>query len=164
MPEDHAKQHRCGVCDRLKDPVEIQIRSAATSNSETTLDRLRGFIPGSGEDSQANGRSVNTPEMTDTDNEKEALTGVFYICPHLPCEGREDDVREMEKWELKNDPDRNFTEEKLEDIVTERVELEKNDHRIITETADEVYNNLIEDSKETLTEESTGDDSKTNDS
>jgi hypothetical protein len=141
---DKSDQQQCEVCDRLKEPVEIQIHSTETSDSETTLDRLRGFVTGT-----SSGSEADTSETTSTDNDEETLTSVFYICPHLPCEGRENDVSEMERWELKNDPNREFSEEKLDEIVAERIAQEKNDHRIITETADEVYNRLVRDAEET---------------
>lgn len=146
---DEPTDRPCEVCDRQKDPTEIQIRRTATSNDKTPFDRVRGFIQGSGDSSESSGSSGN-----------EVIAKTFYLCSHLPCEGREDDIRKMKRWELKNDPAQEFSEEKLDEIVKNMVEQDQNDHQIITDVADDVRSRLVDDSSEASTENDTHTDDR----
>ncbi|MFC6965041.1 hypothetical protein ACFQL7_27890 [Halocatena marina] len=66
----------------------------------------------------------------------------------------------MKRWELKNDPAQEFSEEKLDEIVKNMVEQDQNDHQIITDVADDVRSRLVDDSSEASTENDTHTDDR----
>lgn len=144
---DESTGRHCEVCDREKKPRKISINITEKSNAETVIDRVRQFIGDTTSRSDRDDKvDVEDPaESTDVPRSHEET---FYICPHLPCDGREETIREMERWRMENSINREFSEEKLDEIVAEKVEQEKSDHDIITEAVDEAHEELLNDSSE----------------
>jgi hypothetical protein len=99
MLGDETEQHRCEVCDILKDSMKIRIQSDGTTNSE-----MKG---------------------TTGTNSSGGTSDLFHVCPQLTYPGRRDDIQEVERWRLKNDPTREFSEETLDETIEERLEQER---------------------------------------
>lgn len=146
MGEESTGRH-CEVCGREKEPRKIRINSAEKPKEETGIDRVRQFISDTvdGSDRSDHEGTPESSKSTDIDGSKEK---VFQICPHLPCDGREETIREMERWRMRNNPSREFSEEKLEKVVAEMVAQDKSDHQILSKNADEVYRSMVEEYEE----------------
>lgn len=154
MWDEPTGQH-CDVCEREKKPQKIWIDITEESKDETGIDRVRRFI-GDKMSGGDGGNRDDTPESSAPTDAEGYYEETFYICPHLPCDGREETIREMERWEMEHDPDREFSKEKLDEIVAETVEQEKNDHRILDKNADEVYRSMVEEYEEDDTDATDG--------
>lgn len=143
---DQPTDEHCEVCGEDKNPRKLEFE--IEKNPPSTVDRVRGFVSG----------TLGT-DTDDTESEIVHKEKIFHLCPDLSCDGREGDVRKIECWRMKTDPSREFTEEKLDDIVTETVEQEKKDHQIISEAVDDVHSRLLDDSTDDLSEDDTGSNS-----
>lgn len=142
---DQPTDEHCEVCGEEKKPRKLEFE--IEKNPPSTVDRVRGFV------SDTLGSDIDPSESEIVHKEK-----IFYLCPDLSCDGREGDVRKIERWRMKTDPSREFSEEKLDEIVAETVEQEKNDHQIISEAVDDVHSRMIDNS----TDDSPGDDTGSN--
>lgn len=144
MGNESTDRH-CEVCGREKKPLKRWIEITEKSDAKTGIDRVRQFVSDTMDGSDRNDHE-DSPESSPVTDAKGYYEEIFYICPHLPCDGREETIRKIEHWRMKHDPDREISKERLDEIVAEKVSQEKSDHDIITEAVDEAHEEVLDDS------------------
>lgn len=129
--ENEATGPHCEVCGREKKPEKRWIEITEKSNEKSGIDRVREFVSDTVNEE-------NDQESSPSSDAEGYYEKIFYICPHLPCDGRTETIGKIEHWRMKHDPDREFSREKLEKIIAGRVAEEKNGHRLTSKAMDNV--------------------------
>ncbi|RRJ32052.1 hypothetical protein [Halocatena pleomorpha] len=134
MWEEPTGRH-CEECGQEKKPRKLEF--VIEKKSPSAIDQVREFVSNTIGSSAADGSETGESETVHKEK-------IFYLCPDLSCDGREGDIRTMERWRMKTDPSREFSEEKLDGIVAESVEKDKMGDRVLRENAEEVYQDMVE--------------------
>lgn len=81
-------------------------------------------------------------------------TATFPICSDLTCEEHLLMRGQIECWKMRNDSSREYTNEEIDETVSEELEQEITDGQILAENAEEVFEELVGESQDHVQAES----------
>lgn len=84
----------------------------------------------------------------ETERIKTMDTATFPICSDLTCEEHLLMRGQIECWKMRNDSSREYTNEEIDETVSEELEQEITDGKILSENADEVFEDLLGESQD----------------
>ncbi|RRJ32051.1 hypothetical protein EIK79_05855 [Halocatena pleomorpha] len=154
---------RC-KCGEQQKPTQTSV-GTTTTEGESVKDRNRSkksfkvavsalpFVNVDVGGGTEDGTKTTTKE---TESIKTMDTATFPICPDLSCEEHLQMLGRIECWKRRNDYSHEYTNEEIEEEVMEALEQEIRGDQILSENADEVFEELIKDSQDPSQKKATG--------